>query len=198
MSSLLNMLFSQLGTDQISQISDKLGMDPKTTSSALSAVLPSLVMALAKNSSTPQGAESLSNALTKDHDGSVLDDIPSFLDQHESGQGAGMLQHILGDKRTNVESGLSKATGMDASSLASLMEMAAPLVLGMLGKMQREKNLDASSLSNLLTNEHQHLQQNAPQHTSLLTQLLDANKDGDATDDVLKLGMGLLGKLFQK
>ena len=198
MDSILELLINQLGHKNISQISNMLGTDEKSTSSALTTVLPSLVMALARNSSNPEGAQSLSNAISKDHDGSILDDLPGFLSQAEEGPGAGILKHVLGDRTNNVESGLSKATGMDVNSIGKLMKMVAPLVLGALGKIQKEKNLAAQGISGLLNNERQRLEEKSPQPMSLFSQLLDSNHDGDITDDVLRMGAGLLGKLFRK
>ena len=50
---------------------------------------------MARNTSNQQGAESLHNALQKDHDGSILDNLGGFLNNAQSGPGAGILRHVL-------------------------------------------------------------------------------------------------------
>ena len=52
---ILDLLAQQLQGDNLSQISRQLGADEKTTSSAISAALPILVGALARNSSRTSG-----------------------------------------------------------------------------------------------------------------------------------------------
>jgi hypothetical protein len=74
MPSILDTLNAALGDNAIGQISQQLGSDPAATSSAVSAALPVLISALAKNSSSPGGADALQAALQR-HDGGVLDDV---------------------------------------------------------------------------------------------------------------------------
>jgi len=78
------------------------------------------------------------------------------------------------------------------------MEIAAPLVMGALGKVQKQKGLNADSLTGLLNGERQRIERKAPEPTSILSKMLDQDGDGDATNDVLRMGMGLLGNLFKK
>src|SRR6476661_9151899 len=77
--SLLDMLQQQLGGDAVKQISGQLGADHGTTQTAIAAALPMIVGALARNTQDPAQAGALSNALSKDHDGSILDDVTGYL-----------------------------------------------------------------------------------------------------------------------
>ena len=65
MPSILDTLNAALGDNAIGQISQQLGSDPAATSSAVSAALPVLISALAKNSSSPGGADALQAALQR-------------------------------------------------------------------------------------------------------------------------------------
>jgi hypothetical protein len=96
MASLLDSLGSVLGPQQIEQIAKQIGADPKQTEGAIGLALPSMISALARNSSTSQGAEQLSNALARDHDGSLLDKLPGLLGGGSSGGVGGMLAGMLG------------------------------------------------------------------------------------------------------
>jgi hypothetical protein len=155
-------------------------------------------MALSRNASNPDGAQALSNAISKDHDGGILDDIMGFLGSYEEGPGEGILGHIFGDRQDAVQSRLSRATGMDTSSIGELLKMLAPLVLGALGRVQRERNLDAGGLASTLNAEQKTVQKAGGQPASLFTQILDADGDGEITDDLANMGLGLLQKFLQK
>jgi len=81
--------------------------------------------------------------------------------------------------------------------VAKLLTMLAPVLLGALGRTKQENGLDASALSNLLGLERKRAQSVAPQSINILTQFLDADGDGDATDDIVKKGFGFPGKLIR-
>jgi hypothetical protein len=147
---------------------------------------------LAKNASEPAGAQALYQAVASDHDGSILDHMDSFLGNPESANGAGILKHILGGQQPAVTKGLTKNTGLDSNQIVQLLQIAAPLVMGMLGKQQKQAGLDARDLSGLLGSEKQKAEESNPDLMSTLNTLLDMNKDGSALDDLL----GLAGKLF--
>jgi len=197
MTMMLDMLTSQLGTGGLRQISQQLGADEEATGNAVSAALPVLLGALAKNSARPQGASALLGALDRDHDGGVLDDLSAFLQKPNERDGDGILGHVLGGRRDRVERNVSQASGLDAASVSRLMAMLAPLVMGAVGRARRQQNLDAGGLSDLLSNERTSLQRQNPQLGGL-AQLLDADGDGQVADDVAKLGKKLLGGLFRR
>ncbi len=195
MSSVLDMLIGQLGGDTTRQISRQLGADEGATGKAVAAALPLLMGALARNASKADGAQALAGALQRDHDGSILDDVAGFLGRAESGPGDGILRHVLGGKRDAVQNELGREAGLDTASTAKLMTMLAPLVMGALGKTQRQQNLDSAGLATMLAGERQ--QAEATRSLGPLASLLDADKDGDISDDVMKVGKSLLGRFLR-
>lgn len=192
MTELTSLIMEQLSGDNISQISQMIGADNEKTQSALSSAMPLLLSALAKNSSKPEGAQSLNNALTNDHDGSILKDITGFLGNTQSANGAGILGHILGSQQSTVTQGLAESTGLSGGQIGQLLEIAAPLLMGALGKQHNEDGFDASTLTQFLGGQQQMAQQSNPDMMSMLNNLLDMDKDGSAVNDVV----GILGKLF--
>ncbi|HSE36124.1 MAG TPA: DUF937 domain-containing protein [Blastocatellia bacterium] len=192
MNALTEMLMGQLAGGAISQISGKIGADQSTTSKALQIALPLLISALAKNSSTPTGAEALDQAIARDHDGSILDNLGSFFGNPEAANGAAILGHVLGGRREVAESGLAQSTGLDPGAAGQLLETLAPLVLGALGKAKQQQGLDAAGLSEFLGSQNQQAQAAAPGMMGMLGNLLDSNKDGSVLDDVTRIA----GKFF--
>lgn len=196
MASMIEMLMDQLGGDTLNQMSRQVGMSDRDAEQAMPEVLAVLTGALARNSEKSEGANALSAALDKDHDGGILDDLPNFIDNFQSGAGDGILRHVLGDRRGDVEKKVSERGSFDIGTISKLFTMLAPLVMGMLGRTKKQSGLDVSALTGLLGMEKQEAERRVPQSADIFTQLLDADGDGQITDDVGKIGMGLLGKLF--
>lgn len=202
MSDLTAMLSEALGGNTVPQIARQIGADERQTSSAIDAALPILLGALDRNTDQPGGADALFGALTRDHDGSVLDDLSGFLGGSLSGSkataGSAILGHILGGKQRSVETGLGRASGLDMATIAKLLPILAPIVMGALGKLSRQKGLDAGGVSGYLTGERERAQQSLPDGMAVLGKLLDSNNDGEVIDDIVKLGNGLLGSFLAK
>jgi hypothetical protein len=191
---LLDMLQQRLGSDAVNQISSRIGADPGTTGNAIDAALPLLISALARNTGDGEQAQSLANAVSQDHDGSVLDDVPGFVSRASEKPGQGILRHVLGGRQQSVQNGLSQVTGLDAGKAGTLLTLLAPLVMGALGRAKNENGLDAGGLSTLLTGEQENLKQSAPGVMGALSRFLDQDNDGSIMDDV----GGMLSKAFRK
>jgi len=196
MSSILDLLNSQLGAGGVEAISRQLGIDPQTAQQAISGAIPILTGALAQHASTPDGAASLSQAL-QHHDGSILDQATQYLNQGDTSAGDGILNHILGGNRNNAAGGLAQATGLDAGTAGKLLMMLAPLVLGAISRAHNQQGQDPGALGGLLSGLHQDAQSAAPSGIlGVLEGMLDSNHDGSIVDDVTRIGGGLLGGLL--
>ncbi len=202
---LMDMIQSQVSDQLIGQLTSQLGgnVRPEQTAAATSGILATLMGAMAKNASTPDGASALNNALERDHDGSILDDVMGMVtgqtapSNQRATNGAGILGHILGNRQGGAVDMISKMSGLDQNNTGQLMTMLAPMLMGMLGKTKRQNNLDAGSLTDLLAGASQRQRQQAPA-TSLIESFLDADKDGSIADDVAGIGMKILGGLFRR
>ena len=112
MSSLFDQLSQHVNAETIGQIASQIGATPAQTKTAVSAAMPMLLGALARNSATPQGAAGILGALERDHDGSLLDNLGGMLGGITgggSGSGAlgeigGMLGGLLGGGSAGVGS----------------------------------------------------------------------------------------------
>ena len=194
MSNIVDMFSGLLGTN-IDQIQNSLGNnDKKGIMTAASVALPAMLEALNKNTNTKEGAQSLANALDKDHDGSKLNDITSMISNYKGDNGSAILPHMFGDKKENIINSVSKSSGLDMNSTSNLMSMLAPFILEFLGKNKKEQNLDADGISNLTSMASNFLGGSNGDLMGMLTNFLDADKDGSIVDDA----MDLLGGLFKK
>ena len=144
MSGILDLLNSDLGKSIISGVAGSTGNDSDKTSSVLTMALPVLMKAMERNAATPEGAEGLMGALSGKHDGSILDNLGGLfsggVDETIKQDGAGILKHVLGNRQQGVEQILSQKAGIDAGSVANILKVAAPLLMGVLGKQKKEQN----------------------------------------------------------
>ncbi len=196
--SVIDLLTSSLGSGAVKQVSQQLGLGEEAANKAVSGALPMLLSALANNSQQRGGAEALLGALDRDHDGSILDDVGGFLGKGDAaiGAGSGILKHALGGRNDAVATGLSKMAGIDSRQAGSVLAMLAPLVMGALGRAKRQQRMGPSDLGQMLGRERQQLASRDAGAMGMIGKLLDRDGDGSVGDDVAKMGMGMLGKLF--
>ena len=209
MSGILDLLNSDLGKTIISGVSGSTGTDQNKTSSVLTMALPVLMKAMERNASTPQGAEGLFGALKGKHDGSILDNLGGLfgggVDEEVTNDGDKILGHVLGNRKQGVEKILGEKSGLDAGSVANILKVAAPILMGVLGKQARQNNVSSPNdlgglLGGLLGGSA------AQEEQSFLEKILDADGDGSVIDDVAGMVLGnskkkgglggLLGGLF--
>jgi hypothetical protein len=194
MSNLIDLIGSVMNSGVVDEISQKTGGEKSQVSSAIETALPLLISGLAKNTSNTQGADNLLGALQSDHDGGILGNIMGLVSNPQQSDGNGILGHVFGNNLGKVEQTVSKSSGLDIGNVGQILITLAPIVMGVLGKKQREDNMDANGLSSLLNNT---VQQAPQQEQNLMSQLLDSNNDGSVVDDVAKIGANLLGNFLK-
>src|SRR5690606_38720206 len=150
MADLSSLLGPVLQGPALQQISRAIGADEQQTRTAATAALPLLLGQMQRNASTPQGAQSLDQALERDHDGGLLDGLlggggglggllGGLLGGASGGpapsraaDGAGILGHVFGQRQEPAAEGVARAAGLDRGQALKLMAMLAPLVMAWL------------------------------------------------------------------
>ena len=188
-------IISEMITQRISgpiasQLSQRLGVSESTAQTAVQLAVPVILAALARNASKPQGAQELHQAVASDHDGSILDQLSSYLGNPQAANGSGILGHVLGGQRPAVENNLAQATGLNPNSAGSLLEMLAPMVMGAVGREQQQNGLDPDGLSEFLVQQQQAEVQSNPSLMGTLSSMLDSNRDGSVKDDLSRMAGG--------
>lgn len=214
MSGILDLLGSDLGKTIISGVAGSTGQDQAKTGGLLSMALPVLMKAMERNASTPQGAEGLMGAIQGKHNGGILDNLGGLfgggVDDDVKQDGNKILGHILGDKRAGVEQVLGQKAGMDTGAVADIMKVAAPILMGVLGKQASSNGVSsAGDISGLLGGLLGGASQSGAvtKEQTFLEKMLDSDGDGSVIDDVagMVLGQatkgkggigGMLGSLF--
>jgi outer membrane protein OmpA-like peptidoglycan-associated protein len=155
---ILSLIQNQLSPEAISKLSNTVGESPESTKTALGAAVPAILGSLlGKANASPDGATQIFNTLQQGQ-GSWMNSISSMLSgggnaaQAQSGTG-NLLNSLLGSKLGPVAEFISGHAGIRSNSAMSILGMAAPLVMGTLGKQVAPGGLGAAGLGQLLNSQ---------------------------------------------
>lgn len=207
MASLIEELQKYLTPETVQQLSQQVDAPQDNTEQAINALVPMMLGGLSRNVDNG-GAAGLNSALERDHDGSILDQLSGLIGgggsmsnvvgagntQNRALNSAGILGHLFGSQTPQVERGVSQASSLNTGQVATLASILAPMVMGALGKVKRQDNLDQQQVADLITRERQQIERDVPAtQQGGLSSLLDSNKDGkiNLSDDIAKVGMAL-------
>ena len=190
----LEALLGLLQGQDIGNLASQVGGNEGEVKNGVMAALPAMLTALSKNTGTEKGAQELNNALETKHDGSIINNLSGYLSNPDLKDGAGILNHLFGNQTSNVANAVSQSSGLDTNGSMKMLQMLAPILMGMLGQQKKQNNLDAKGLGNLTSMLASNFgsEAGASGIMEAVTNLLDANKDGNVMDDI----MGMVGKLF--
>lgn len=224
---LIDILQEQLSPEVVRGIGQQLGIDQQQTGQAISALLPMMIGGLSKNThNNREGMVGLSQALERDHDGSMLDHIAGLLGGAQQSQNsplAGLLQNAAGPAAATMLGGLmggrssGESNGAAADMLAGLLgggstnTAAASMLGGLLGSNgggaagnmlglllgSAPTSSRASNVAGILG--HMLGGQTTPVQQSISKALgLDAGKVGMLMTLLAPMVMGALGKAKRK
>ena len=190
----LEALLGLLQGQDLGQLAEQVGGNEGQVKNGIMAALPAMLTALSKNTGTEKGAQELNNALETKHDGSILNNLSGYLSNPDLKDGAGILNHLFGSQTSNVANAVSQSSVLDSNESMKMLQMLAPVLMGMLGQQKKQNNLDAEGIGNLTSMLASNFgsEAGASGIMEAVTNLLDANKDGNVMDDI----MGMVGKLF--
>lgn len=202
MFSLQDLLGQEQGSQALDQISQNVGGDQSAVNTAIQAALPMILSGLANNASTPQGAESLNNALERDQHAGILDNLGGLGSLIFGGQqqaapppqanAGGILGHIFGNSQGQVAQEVSNQSGLSIQQVAPILMMLAPIVMGYLGQQKQQQGVGADGLGGLLGGLLGGQQQQAAASTGnpmldMASSMLDSDRDGSAVDDIASM-----------
>ena len=156
---LLGLVKEQLTSTIVSKISSFLGESTENTNSALGSALPAILGGVMQKASTTEGASDLLNTIrTGGYDGGVLENLGGLLDDVKSTStlaslGSGLLGNIFGDKLGALSSVIANVSGIKTGSASSLLGLAAPILMNVLGKQVSSQGMSTSGLASLLMSQ---------------------------------------------
>jgi outer membrane protein OmpA-like peptidoglycan-associated protein len=153
---IVELVSSQLSPNVVGRLANVIGESPVSTARATSVATPALLAGFAQRAGTETGAADL---LSDVRDGGydrdeahspveVLDD-PTFR-QQAADSGRRILGSTFGNRQEGLLGMLGEQTGLKRGPLTILMSLLAPLVMRVIGKQVRDRNLDAKGLQTYL------------------------------------------------
>jgi OmpA-OmpF porin, OOP family len=164
---IIQMLMGLLGQDKIGAIAGMLGESPDAVGKGLGGAIPAILGGLIGKSESAGGADAIIGAMRDNKiDGGLLDNLGGLLGSGAQANqlmtsGGGMLSGLLGNKAGLLGTALSAFSGLKGGSATSLMGLAAPLVMGAIGK-SLPGGVNASSLMSLLGGQKEHVKAALP------------------------------------
>ena len=190
---LSDLLNSSVGQSIVKSVAGQFGLDEYQASAAVNTAIPVILGGLNKNVQTPEGAESLNNALESKHDGSLLDNLGGILGGNVGDllqDGGGILGHVFGNNVPAVESGVAQKKGISMDKIGPIIKMLAPVDMAYHGKEKSSNNANAGGLSDLLgglLGGGQPQQSAGGGHFDMIAGRRDKDKDGSALDDIFDM-----------
>ena len=162
---LMELLTSSVGSKLLGPASKFLGESESATNSALGGILPSVLGGLMDKSSDSAGAGAIMDLLSKSDDG-ILDNVSDiFSGGSNSGGisnllsgGSGALGLLFGNNKLgSLVDLITSSSGMKKSSSSTLLKLAAPFIMSVVGKKVKSMGLDALGLTKLLGSQKEHI-----------------------------------------
>jgi OmpA-OmpF porin, OOP family len=164
---IIQMLMGLLGQDKIGQIAGMLGESPDAVGKGLGGAIPAILGGLIGKSESAGGADAIIGAMRDNKiDGGLLDNLGGLLGSGAQANslmtsGGGILSSLLGNKAGLLGTALSAFSGLKGGSATSLMGLAAPLIMGAIGK-SLPGGVTASGLMSLLGGQKEHVKAALP------------------------------------
>lgn len=196
--SLLSGLAQQFDRDTVGQIATLVGGDQEQTGRAVAAALPMLLGSMTGEARDNDGANALFGALSKDHDGSILDMLGPMLSGGYASRALGsdgtrILGHILGNQQPAVEQTVAKGAGIDTGLVQKLLPILAPIVLGYIGRRLQGGGLDAGGLGAILGGEREQVKKQDPGLGGIFDILGGGSSNDDSGGGLMDMAGDLLG-----
>lgn len=160
---IIELIKDKLTDSVIEKVSNFLGEHPDNIGSALNSSVPIVLGGIIRSVSNNEEAGKVMDVL-KDggHTGEILEDLPNLLSNFDKTQllitiGSNIFNHFIGSKGNSIVEKLSILTGIRKTSASSLVGLAAPLVLGALGKVVNKEGLGVSGLTRLLADQREYV-----------------------------------------
>jgi len=144
-----------------------MGESETNVKNAMSGIVPSLLTGLLHKAGSADPSSILKMAKDASQSG-ILGNLGNSLSSNSIlTQGSEMLKGLFGDRLGNVSSLISKYSGIQESSASSLMNAAAPAVLGVLGKHATDTNMSAGGMLSFLNSQKDHIMSALPSGLNL-------------------------------
>jgi OmpA-OmpF porin, OOP family len=156
MTAILDQVRAVISPDIVRIISGLIGQNATTTGTGLAAAIPTILSGMVTTASTPAGAQWVRTMIDEGGYGAgTLDTALGMLGGGKATEtlmtsGRHLLTSLFGGKQDDVTAVVARSAELSNASARSLMTIAAPIVMGVLGREVTARGLDATGIMTLL------------------------------------------------
>ncbi|WP_052430517.1 OmpA family protein [Hymenobacter sp. DG25B] len=163
---LLELVENYFSSDTVHQTSTALGESESSIGTALRSVIPLALAALFGRAQQPGGAAEVFGMARQAHSTGILGNLGDLLGGMSRGstatadtdgallnRGAELLRSVLGSHYTTAVEQVGQQAGVKSSSINSLLSMAVPVGLGLMGRHAAQNNLDEAGFGTYLNSQ---------------------------------------------
>ncbi len=164
--SMIDSILGMVTPDMKQAIAARLGESGSSIQSGLGTATAATLGGLASRAGDSGFLSQVMGMLGSGGSQGILGNLSSLASNGPSGATGDLVSRFLpmvfGSNQNQIASAIGQRSGLSAQSAIGLLKVAAPLVLGYLGKLHSSGSLDASSLGNMLKAEAPSLQSYLP------------------------------------
>ena len=152
-----------LTPDVLQKVASFIGESEPATRKAMNGIVPTVIAALANQASTTDGAEKLSRTLdTGNYDGVALNNLGSLFAGGDTTQkaiteGKNILSSLFGSKSEGLADQIGRFASVRLGSASSLLALAVPFILNLLGRQRATIGRGPGALASLLSEQKSYL-----------------------------------------
>ena len=102
--------------------------------------------------------------------------MSGFLGNPAAAGGSGMVNTLFGSQMGTIQNAIAQKTGLPPAAVGKVLEIAAPMVMGYVGKMFVQQKMDTKSLTGLLGDQSKMALQASPDAAAMSQQLMGAQE----------------------
>lgn len=174
---LMEMVKNYFTADFINNASSNIGENTSGVSKALTAIIPTGLTAILNKATSGSGGEADVLEMAKNSVYAATDHSASVTEETKE-KGSNLLNSLFGAKQSEIENSISGFSGLKDSSTFSLMSLALPAIMGILGKHAEENNLSASGLAGFLSSQKGNIMQALPPGLSSVSTMSGLGNSG--------------------
>lgn len=181
---LIDLAKSYFTNAAVEKVADFLGEQPNAVQSGISALLPTLVGGMMNKANTTSGVGDLMELINANANPNLLSNFGSTVGNPDAlskiiGGGTGLLSSILGNNTNSIVSSIANFAGLKNNSTSSLLGLAAPLLMNLIGNKVKSDGLGISGLASLLMGQKDYVKAALPAGLSGIANVLNFNQLGD-------------------
>jgi OOP family OmpA-OmpF porin len=200
---LLSLAHGYVSSEIVGKVADTLGETPANIGLAFDSAFPVVFAGLIQASATPSGAASLLRTIQQGgYDGHMLDNLGAVFSGDATkrasfvNSGTGLLGSFFSSNLIAVVAAVATNSGIRSSSASTVLGIATPIVLSLLGRQVSSLDLHGSGLMSLLNSQSESVARLLPHGLAAVFRETPARNTGPVESDTADISRSAIPRLW--